>query len=1600
MLESHQIVKAGGIVSMSAVVPADQRTGVMRARRYEHPALPGRVVVRLSADDIAAASDIEMETLGYDAPQASEPLGRQRFRALGFPGWALVNDPPHARFALEVMREFKQAARTAKSKPGHGRDAFVEIAKKLSRSVPHFLPSFWEEAGRAFLTEESANFAAQCFEKAREAEAAHGLKIDEDLRSSVYLEFALAGALAAKSLTGYGGDLEKAYGAKSAYPRFFELAVRRMLGGMPPWASMAKDLRGLGKRAGLDTNEEDERLLMESLDGKGLSRAPAEFWNTYRPALERLAAKHAAVRTRLRWLFPSTGSYNNPFAEDWLPFLDSTGALRAVTEVGTDEAALETVGSPAAWIQRLVAYAPRAEKTLAFIDAAAKRLIADGVPVPLVGKHGWYGVELDPTERLLSLGVPVAQPPSSVFNLNGATPRLDPVHVAAHPAFSALLRASVGQLMGQPAFESFSRGKKGFAAARRGWVVDLIESAGGGVPALRETIERLQTATSAETYLDFPEVHAQLASLDVARATTRTLRSGVLAEFTWPAFEKAVADLGGFASLSVRAMFPAVLIWNSTRVIAVDRERLAEHDFVMPPGGMLQWVAFVAGQFVVCFWDRTAGKQRGYWSSNVHETFDLEGDNAAMRWGEVCTVPLVNGAVSLGGAAIRPGDTRIDVKQGVMTDGTTCWEIAWENQAYKMREFDPATGKQGRFSWPAFVERETHRDDGMHIAHVSLQKLPPGTEHTPLGAKDGLSGFVRRMPMQPERSGEIVAADGRRSATKHLARGAIALVRMPGDDVDQLLTMGTEWNGGAHVAVVGLHDRDGYVTAKFATKQPESSGWPVMPPLAGWHYFETRSLDASRALRAIDGAVVSRWIADARGLDAAKMAARVVLDVPSLSQSPVLRDAVSAIVMAASEVVSRLETLRTSCDPAKAIAVSAPGGKPIDAKTFSKAFAPMLPMVHYDGRIDAEFDALSAWLAGEPNRDFPLSNCNWEWLLGYERFMAMRCFAPDVTESERSLILAVLQRLVSSVLTEDGIKLRSFRATIEPTSPLARASGTGPSQRTAFCTEHGASRYFVRAQGSYGQAATVVDVVERSRDGAFHDPQGAVVIGAHVIERNGERAWLEAFLTRAMSNTNWTWSLEAVDAIAQATGLNNAEAAIVWGVSPYSAPTAWGRTDQMDATVREALNLKAQDAKLAVESLVKVPRSTLAAVYEEAAQGDAATLFAPCESIGGTDSLQTRLIAAWNQRVDMRVPLREDVLSLVDKSLKPTMPAPALLRALLDPAASALFAVKTRTHASAFERLFGGKVEDQITSSTLNAIAMLIPFLFIELPVGDDYRARLGAFHARAMQAIADPELVLALASRWVEEKDRASNRAIYEGIGGTEIQIDAQNSSKVTARDNGEFIAALFQDGSQFQVSFRPSRVRDWENARVLWSLAESTQYVDRSAEPIAFLASRGCRAMIERIANTPVPAGRYEADPRVSCPDTLARVQKAHDLDANSATLYLQTLTLAAPTKSAVLAWNAWKPAEYKRAADALLAKKLLVEGKRERAGREYFLPGEWLKAESPNLPWESWKVKHHALAHGTLGRQLAPVPLHELFETAWKRVETGDVPRFEEV
>jgi hypothetical protein len=167
---------AGGLLLAKAKVDTDATEQIV-ARTYRHPAL-GRPVIRLASDRLGQAEDLAMEFLGFEAPTVSSPIALQQRRSLGFAAWALINDPGNARYALDLVKRMKAAARQARSKPGHAWEAYTEMAKDLGRSARHFLPPFWEEAGRTFKDLGNQTYAGRALNKSLEAERVHALESD------------------------------------------------------------------------------------------------------------------------------------------------------------------------------------------------------------------------------------------------------------------------------------------------------------------------------------------------------------------------------------------------------------------------------------------------------------------------------------------------------------------------------------------------------------------------------------------------------------------------------------------------------------------------------------------------------------------------------------------------------------------------------------------------------------------------------------------------------------------------------------------------------------------------------------------------------------------------------------------------------------------------------------------------------------------------------------------------------------------------------------------------------------------------------------------------------------------------------------------------------------------------------------------------------------------------------------------------------------------------------------------------------------------------------------------------------------------------------
>ncbi|MCF3183517.1 DNA-binding protein, partial [Streptomyces polychromogenes] len=343
------------MLAAGAVLPADTADAgpgavPLTARTYRHPALGDeRVVVRLAAAELGAAEDLAAGFLGLVPDGEPAVVGLGRRQALGFPEWVLVHHPEDGHHALALVPELDRLARQAKTKPKAALDACTEISERLAASLPHFLPVFQEQAARVFLAVENTTYAAQLFGRARAAEARYGLAVDEDRLDAVFLEFALAGALPVKVLTGYGKELAQRVSPAEAFTRFRRLCVRRTAGGLAPSAQATTELRRLARAAGLTGNLPEQEYLAELLPLPATLRAAAGWWKSHRAPLIALAKRVPAVRGTLLGMVPGGTGEAGELSALWLEVLEESGASAGLADPGLPEAERSPDGT-AGWL--------------------------------------------------------------------------------------------------------------------------------------------------------------------------------------------------------------------------------------------------------------------------------------------------------------------------------------------------------------------------------------------------------------------------------------------------------------------------------------------------------------------------------------------------------------------------------------------------------------------------------------------------------------------------------------------------------------------------------------------------------------------------------------------------------------------------------------------------------------------------------------------------------------------------------------------------------------------------------------------------------------------------------------------------------------------------------------------------------------------------------------------------------------------------------------------------------------------------------------------------------------------------------------------------
>ncbi|MEU7415208.1 hypothetical protein [Streptomyces antibioticus] len=873
------LLDAGAILPLGGTGREDADT--LTVRTYTHPALGERAVVRLVPGTLGEAEDLALDFLGLARTPETPEVGQVRKEALGFPAWALVNDPANGHHALALVRDIERLARQAKSRPGIAKEGFEELGTRLGRAVPHFLPTFYEQAARVFLQHENTTYAAAFFGKAREAERVHALTVDEERQRAVFLEFAFAGALTVKALREHVKALTVRLDPAAAWAQFRQLTVERCAAGMPPYASLPQDARGLIRATGLDRVTEECALVADLLASPAAVRAPASFWNTYRTTLVVLAERRPEVRRRLLEIMPSGLGRTVEDDEFWLALLTECGADLLLT--GEAGAAADGVDA-ADWLSRWALHRKhngnlcgRSPATLALVARMAPRLRALGRPVDLFTGRWHAGADLDLLDLCVAEGVPLVPPRENqvVFLgldrwLRDSRPgRRDLTASAASPWARPLLHAEIGTQGGQRPHRDTLEGLAAHPAlgdVLRAWLEEAAGelSAAVGLPAARAALERLRPFRSVAPRVA-PAAVARVAAHDAAPLLGRTLRAGIPDELGWPALEEAMRrikaetkpDRDEGSAPHVTEAWPALIVSRGHKVFVVGpTEILLDHDLrlpVTPDHRQRPAFRYTDGQLLVMW--RQGNQQFGYWSGRPAEVFPLGGEQLPHYWygradAGSPSIPLPGGGRATGGRTLYAGDTALPARRPVLGDGTTYWRQGRQGRQQMWTEYDPATGAQGRASLPAFLRDGDRADAPLHPAHCEVLPLQPGLENSPFGT----DGTILGRWVSGDDTHTFAGTPDGRTVTLPTGRGRAAVValgalRLPGGAEPVMaathrqlvLYAADDTSAAGELGAVTPMERGG----EFA------AGTPFVPPVAFWHALRPRDERSSAALRTL-----------------------------------------------------------------------------------------------------------------------------------------------------------------------------------------------------------------------------------------------------------------------------------------------------------------------------------------------------------------------------------------------------------------------------------------------------------------------------------------------------------------------------------------------------------------------------------------------------------------------------------------------------------------------------------------------------------------------------------------------------------------------------
>lgn len=1519
-------LKVGAFADPSVRFDTDVPTDLVDARIFQHAAFPGRTVVRLTPQNLGVGEDAALDFLGFSLTHVVPRIAQKKRQAVGFPAWVLMNEPAHAAEALSYTRKLRQESRKISSKPGNAKIAFDALGTELARRFPSFLPSFYEEVGRAFVDNGNTQYGAAYFGKAREAEAVFALPVDEAARREAFVEFALAGAVTNKSMSEYARDLAQRYGDAKAYEIWKDVCVRRVLGGAPLSATLFTDLKKLAKAAGKKPADAESEFALAVWDAPALARSAAKVWEVFAPSLEKIAKTEPRVAHHLLSVFPRVLSEDADFGAFWMELLRKCGSFDALEG--------STEGGPARWltaflgaIRRSWYNSPRLPASgFELIRRLAQRLRNDGVPVEPAGEDWNESADPDVVDLLLELDVPVTMNEAGfTFRYWADIPEgshehgRDLVHLMGRAEFREQVVSALDSVMDEESFHAVARGKAGLVEARRAWLMKRVNGVREGTASVFETnANELIDDVPASLFVEFPEAAEALADFDDSKPLAETLRRGFLGEFSWPALAAMESKLGGRDNVrGPEGVFPYAVFHNQKKAVVLGPDGIVfEHDLKLKKSDQFEGCRYVNGQLLVSFYNDDYDLL-AYWSSNPKKHFEMSN----LGYQNEPVIHLPNGYAVEGPRAYTSGDESLSRNETVLWDGETFWKVKSWDEGFV--EFDPFTGETGRASLPAKIEDALKPDEKLSQWHT---RLYPVSQESPLGNSDG---FFYRMGI-----------DGETYAT-----------RTPLGDFPGHVEGGVKWPGGSWY---GLNDGPSIEDEQGETVDTVENlgGWDL--PLSFFHHFRPVDAAASEKLRKIDDATVKAMF-DA--LDADGEASARGLLVEYLGETPLA----DAVLQRANAHLAAVRTLRAHLEETQArgggevkipdsVVWGAFEGLGSDAQNGYSGAPTWADERDLDRFIDLVTAAVFDGVDTPGICTGPSSKLG--WFLAYPKVIPWMACTPAASH-EPAVFARLLRKLAESQWFSRGDSLTTFEVDREVLRPWGVNddqkwfSAEIKGMRVVGMTARWDDEFAMVAHhsGPFVPFVTEDDALVFPCTGTATSDAWALEV-ADLIETRGA----------------YPWRPELVSAVSEHAGIGIAEAALIWRA--FWGIGAWQDAD-LDADTRKSLKLKVADVKAASQALREVPALTRLQIFSEAFPDE------PRHFWDQPESVAQALGESWRRHVGKRVDVPVDLIKAIE-GLGIYNVRTTLLETLEPKSFDASFKVVTKAKASFPEF---SQTDTCLTGTEIEEVVLLANYLYGYVAADDPFRAAIAQRYDAMWTALSHDRAGVGVEAEFDYLEDDERDK-LFAKIANVEEKSHRYYQDETVVVVPGSWGAEAMVRTAKFLADPKTPKYVSSEEDTLRWLRA--------------FAATRSVVARMQ----TALPQGAYEANPAHSAPEVVASVQDALGVPADAAVAFLQTLCLPDPTTNNVRMWNEWTAAQYKKAFAPLLAAGVLIEAKRSRAGRTYFIDGPWLDTRG-ETPIEEWKL---ALYPVDLPRtRLAVRPFPDLFDAGWNRWQSGDKPGF---